>query len=74
MWEVLNWAIFQSTYEYPKEKYPVIQYEGSQDDIFHILKFGERYIKLKNVEDSFDPFAYTYEFVEPKKKEVIYFD
>lgn len=74
MWEVLNWAIFQSTYEYPQEKYPVIKYEGYEEDDFHIVKFGDTYIKLKGVEDSFDPFAYTYEFVEPKKKEVIYFD
>lgn len=74
MWEVLSWAVFNSTYEYPEGRYPVIQYEGSQDDLFHILKFGDTYIKMKGTEDSFDPFAYTYEYVEPKKKEIIYFD
>lgn len=74
MWEILNWAVFNSCYEYPEGRYPVFLYEGYQEDLFHILKFGDTYIKMKGVEDSFNPFAYTYEYVEPKKKEVIYFD
>lgn len=68
-----TYIIFEFLYWNYKEEYKKINmyFIGCEDCDFHVIKLGDKYIKYS---ETYTPFSYQISFIEPKFKQIMYFE